>query len=130
MAWVQITQATSKSQVGNTEELLSEPLLSGAPARAKGQKTPTDVTITVVNNTADAGQAALKAAGLTSGSYAFKFEKTDSTDPGTNTNTIFYNRGLVAELMDSEGGPSTMDMKETTVGMQQFWIEVAPEAIA
>ncbi len=126
--WVLLTKATSKSQLGDSEEVLQEPLLSGAPARAKALITPSDPTITLVHDHEDAGEAALKAASLTDGSYAFKFDMTDAPS-SSETNSIYYNRGLVPRLTQAEGGASSMDMRETTIGMQDFWLEVEPETI-
>lgn len=124
LTWVHITNATSKSEFGNTDEVLSEARLSGAPLRAKAVKSPGDVTLTLANDPTDAGQTALATAGKTSSFYAFKFEMADAPD-ATKTNTIYYTRGLVGEMMNAAGGPSNMDIKNVVLALQQYWLEVA-----
>jgi len=71
----------------------------------------------------DPGQIAMRAAGDTALEYAFKLELNDSPNPGTVTNTVIYNRGLVMKTKITGGG----GVEDFVV--EQYPLELVQEAV-
>lgn len=124
LSFTEIIDAGSISEFGGTSARNTYPTLKGGTLKSKGAFDAGNIEIEMARNTDDAGQAALRAAGLTDASYAIKVEYPDET--ATKTPSIFYSRGLVDKVRQMGGGSDNFALEGTTVDLEQDVIEVPP----
>lgn len=105
--------------VGRNQNMLSYPVWNGAIAKAKGNLDGGSPELEVGRDTADAGQDALRAAGLVNLPYAFVVEMNDKLTVG-GTNTKRYYRALVAGPSRTQGQSEDFDVEVFTLGVVQI----------
>lgn len=104
LTWVEIGKVVTMPQIGITTNIVQQDYVTTTISqKQKGVKAGNDTEIVVGNDSADAGQDALRTAALTKNNYAFKREYNEVTGSGYLP-TIRYFRALVGEPMDAGGG--------------------------
>lgn len=126
LTWVEIGGVGSVSEVGTRTNVLSyDTWADSVIDKGKGNSNAGDPEVEVARNSADAGQDALRTAALTNFTYAFKIERADKLTGG-GTNTIIYNRGIVAGPARPQGRSEDFDLEVFTLGFKQLEIVVDP----
>lgn len=129
LIWVKIGKVGNVSGGGVSTNMPTYGILDEDIAdKQKGLATPGDLTIELRPKTGDLGQAALVAAAATRQSWGIKIEEGDAPDEDT-TNSIQYNRGVVALPAEGFGGSDDFRTKTYTVGLQMVPVDVPPTAI-
>lgn len=126
--WKEIGNVGSVGEAGtNTNVVTYDELATDVAQKQKGISNAGDPVIECARNPTDGGQIALRAAAATRYVYAFKFEDADKPQD-SYTNTIIYNRGIVAGPVRPNGRNEDFILENFTIGMVQAEIVVAPAA--
>ncbi len=124
LTWLEVSQVGNVGETGTTTNIVSYDTIStDVTQKGKGISNAGDPTVECARVGSDLGQIAMRAASLTTDSYAFKYELDDSA--GTN-GTTYYNRGLVTGPSRPNGGNEDFDLEVYTLGLNQR--EVVVEA--
>jgi len=129
LTWVEVGNVGSVGESGmNTNVVSYDELATDVTQKQKGISNAGDPTIECARNPSDAGQVALRAAAATKFFYAFKFE--DSDAPSANhSNTVYYNRGLIAGPTRPNGRNEDFILEVFTLGLVQKEIVVDPVSL-
>ncbi|MAN46766.1 MAG: hypothetical protein GYB49_09535 [Alphaproteobacteria bacterium] len=127
LTWVLITGLGKCGEFGTDENISEYQLEDGNTLKAKGFMNMKNVDVEFVPNYDDAGQDALRAAGDTYTSYAFKREKNDKPDAG-GTNSIFYAIGKVKKITPVDGTGDDFIRHMTTIAQEYAPVFVEPTA--
>lgn len=128
LTWVLISGVGNHGETGsNTNILTYDTWDTDVIQKSKGITDAGSPEIEVSRNATDAGQAILRAAGLTNFNYAFKMERNDKPD-ATGTPTILYNRGIVTGPKRPHGRNEDFDLEMFVLGLNQREITVDPIA--
>lgn len=123
LTWLQVSNVGSIGEMGTTTSILTYNTLDADVSdKDKGVDDAGDPEIEVAAKRSDLGQIAMRAAADTRLKYAFKEELNDN--PGGTSNTIFYNRGLVAGPRRPQGRREDFDLEVFTLGLVQKEIKV------
>ena len=127
LIWTRVKHVGSVGESGTKTNINSyDELETDVTQKSKGISNAGDPVIECARNPTDAGQVALRAAALTHFVYAFKFEDADA--PASDyTNTVYYNRGLVAGPERPNGKNEDFILERFTLGLVQKEIVVDPE---
>lgn len=126
LTWVEIKNVGTMGEVGTAVNMLNYPTWGAKSSnKSKGQEDYGSPELEVMRDTADTGQNALRTAAATNLNYAIKIERNDKLTGG-GTNTIIYNRGLVAGPRRPQGGTEDFDVEIFTLAFQDPEIVVAP----
>lgn len=118
LTWVEIKKVGNMGQIGKAVNILNYPIWSDTGVqKAKGLTDHGSPTLEVMRDVSDAGQDALRTAAATNLNYAIKVERNDKITGG-GTNTIIYNRGIVAGPARPQGGNEDFDVEVFTFGFQ------------
>lgn len=128
--WKEISNVGSIGEAGtNTNVLTYDELATDVSQKQKGISNAGDPVIECARNPTDGGQIAMRAAALTKYIYAFKFEDADKPSDDY-TNTVIYNRGIVAGPVRPNGRNEDFILENFTIGCIQKEIVVAPAALS
>ena len=125
LTWVQVGSVGSCGEFGTDETISSYQLETGGTLKAKGFLNLKDVEVEFSPDYADAGQDALRAAGDSDLSYAFKREKDDKL-AAAGAGSIYYSRGKVKKITPVDGTGDDFIRHMTTIGLEQTPIFVEP----
>ena len=129
LEWVEVKKVGSLPESGTTTNIVSYDTIGDeVTQKGKGISNAGDGELELARVHDDPGQMALRAAALTKYDYATKRELTDGL-PGY-TNTIYYNRGLIAGPVHSGGRNEDFILETYTIGNNQREIVANPEAIS
>lgn len=125
--WQQIGNVGSVGESGMNENIVSyDELSTDVTQKLKGIANAGDPVIECARNPTDKGQIAMRAAAATRLVYAFKIEDADAPNVGY-TNTVYYNRGVVAGPTRPNGRNEDFILENFTLGLVQREIVVDPE---
>lgn len=128
--WKEVKNVGSVGEAGtNTNVVSYDELATDVDQKQKGRSNAGDPVIECARNATDGGQIAMRAAALTRFNYAFKFEYADKPSDDY-TNTIVYNRGIVAGPVRPNGRNEDFIVENFTLGLNQREIVVAPAALS
>lgn len=126
--WMEVSNVGSVGESGMNENIVSyDELSTDVTQKQKGIANAGDPVIECARNPTDLGQIAMRAAAATRMIYAFKFEDADAPSSGY-TNTVYYNRGVVAGPTRPNGRNEDFILENYTLGLVQREIVVDPEA--
>lgn len=126
LTWVEVKKVGNMGQIGTQTNMLSYNTWGDSVIqKAKGLNDAGNPTLEVMRDTADAGQDAIRVAAATNLNYAFKIERNDKLTGG-GTNSIIYNRGLVAGPSRPQGGNEEFDVEVFTLAFQDLETVVDP----
>ncbi|MCX5569600.1 hypothetical protein [Kaistia nematophila] len=129
LTWIEVGNVGSVGESGvNTNVVSYDELATDMTQKQKGISNAGDPTIECARNPTDAGQVALRAAAVTKFFYAFKFEDLDAPD-ANHTNTVYYNRGLIAGPTRPNGRNEDFILEVFTLGLVQREIVVNPQSL-
>lgn len=129
LTWIEVGNVGSVGESGmNTNVVSYDELATEVTQKQKGISNAGDPTIECARNPTDAGQIALRAAAATKFFYAVKFEDLDAPD-ANHTNTVYYNRGLVAGPTRPNGRNEDFILEVFTLGLVQREIVVNPQSL-
>ena len=100
----------------------------GRVRKSKGARDAGTMELVIGFDSQDTGQASLRDAEATTFNYNFKVELADAPN-ATQTNSIFYFRGLVMSQRIAIGTNDNIMRMNVTVGVNTPLVEVAPEAV-
>lgn len=128
--WTEVGNVGSVGESGMNENIVSyDELSTDVTQKQKGIANAGDPVIECARNPTDDGQIAMRAAAATRMIYAFKFEDADAPSAGY-TNTVYYNRGVVAGPTRPNGRNEDFILENYTLGLVQREIVVNPAALA
>lgn len=126
--WMEVSNVGSIGESGMNENIVSyDELSTDVTQKQKGIANAGDPVIECARNPTDLGQIAMRAAAATRMIYAFKFEDADAPAAGY-TNTVYYNRGVVAGPTRPNGRNEDFILENYTLGLVQREIVVNPSA--
>lgn len=129
LLWTEVKNVGSIGESGTQTNVVSyDELATEVTQKQKGISNAGDPTIEVARNPSDPGQIAMRAAAATKYLYAFKTEDADAPDADT-TNSVYFNRGLVAGPTRPNGRNEDFILEVFTLGLVQKEIVVNPEPI-
>lgn len=129
LTWVQVGSVGSVGETGLKTNITNyDTWDTDVIQKGKGMSNAGDPQVEVSRVPTDAGQILLRAAALTKYDYAFKIERADKPDD-SHTNTILYNRGMVAGPTRPNGRNEDFDLEVYTLALQQREIVVDPAVI-
>lgn len=126
LAWTEVKGVGSMGEIGTKFNMLTYDQWSDTIAlKAKGMADAGSPELEVARIYNDPGQIAMRTAGLSNLTYAFKIERNDKvTGPGTNT--IIYNWGLVGGPARPQGRNEDFDVEVFTLAFQALETVVQP----
>ena len=128
--WTEVGNVGSVGESGMNENIVSyDELSTDVTQKQKGIANAGDPVIECARNPTDGGQIAMRAAAATRMIYAFKIEDADAPSVGY-TNTIYYNRGVVAGPTRPNGRNEDFILENYTLGLVQREIVVNPAALS
>lgn len=128
--WTEVGNVGSVGESGMNENIVSyDELSTDVTQKQKGIANAGDPVIECARNPTDDGQIAMRAAAATRMIYAFKFEDADAPSVGY-TNTVYYNRGVVAGPTRPNGRNEDFILENYTLGLVQREIVVNPAALS
>lgn len=128
--WTEVGNVGSVGESGMNENIVSyDELSTDVTQKQKGIANAGDPVIECARNPTDPGQIAMRAAAATRLTYAFKIEDADAPSVGY-TNTIYYNRGVVAGPTRPNGRNEDFILENYTLGLVQREIVVDPAALS
>jgi len=117
--WTQVKHVGSIGETGTKDNIVSyDEMDTDVVQKQKGISNAGDPPIEVARVGSDNGQKAMRAAGLTKNSYAFKVVDDDMPSGGT-TPTIYYMRGLVGGPTRPNGRQENFNLEVYTLGLKQ-----------
>ncbi len=126
LTWVQVGGVGSVAEIGSSTNILTyDTWDTDVIDKGKGMTDAGSPTIECARAPTDAGQIVLRAAALTNFKYAFKIERADAPSEAYS-NTIIYNRGLVAGPTRPQGRNEDFDLEVFTLAFVQREIVVDP----
>ncbi len=127
--WLEVKKVGSIGEMGTTTNILTyDTLDTSVSDKGKGTSNAGDPEIEVARVYNDPGQIAMRAAAETNFKFCFRVESSDAPGPGF-TNTMAYNRGMVAGPRDPNGRVEDFELEIYTLALVQKQIKVNPEAI-
>lgn len=124
--WLEVKNVGSIGQTGMDTNVVSyDELATEVTQKQKGISNAGDPEIECARNPTDDGQKAIRAAAATKMIYAFKCEDNDKPD-SSHTNSIYYNRGIVAGPKRPNGRNEDFILEVFTLGLVQKEIVVDP----
>lgn len=126
LTWVQVGHVGKIGQSGTDTNIVSyDTLGTDVTQKGKGIADGGNMEIEVARVYDDAGQVALRAAGLTNQNYATKLELADSPN-GVLSNTIMYNCGIVVGPKRPNGSNEDFVVEVFTIGNNQVEVVANP----
>lgn len=128
--WTEVGNVGSVGESGMNENIVSyDELSTDVTQKQKGIANAGDPVIECARNPTDPGQIAMRAAAATRMIYAFKIEDADAPSVGY-TNSIYYNRGVVAGPTRPGGRNEDFILENYTLGLVQREVVVDPAALS
>lgn len=122
LTWLEVKGVGSVGETGTDTNIVSyDELSTEVTQKGKGISNAGDPEIECRRIGDDPGQVEMRAAALTTDSYAFKYELDDSA--GVN-GTTYYNRGLVTGPRHPNGRNEDFDLEMYALGLNQKEIVV------
>jgi len=129
LTWVQVKGVGSVGETGTKDNIVSyDEMDSDVTPKGKGISNAGDPQIEMSHKPTDAGQIAMRVAGLTKEVYAFKITDGDAV-AGYNP-TTYYNRAIVGGPSKPNGRQENFNLEVYTLGCVQREITVDPEALS
>lgn len=129
LVWIQVGKVGNLGDLGATTNIVNyDTLDTDVTQKAKGITDAGTFEIEVGRVYNDAGQVALRAAGLTKFNYAVKVELADAPS-ADYTNTIIYNCGVVTGPTLPGGGNEDFVRETYSFGFNQRGVTVNPALI-
>lgn len=129
LTYTKVNGVGSVGQTGTTDNIVTyDEMDSDVLPKAKGISNAGDPQIEVSRRPSDAGQLAMRAAGVTKLTYAFKIMDGDS-DVGLDPTTSFL-RAVVGGPTKPNGRQESFNLEVYTLGVVQREIVVEPQAQA
>ena len=126
LTWVEVGNVGSVGETGTATNIVSyDELSTDVTQKQKGISNAGDPVVEVARNPTDVGQIAITAMAVTKLFYAFKTEDDDAPTAG-DTNTIYYDRGVVTGPTRPGGRNEDFILENYTLGLVQTQITVAP----
>ena len=128
LTYVEVGDVGSIGETGTATNILTyDTLADEVSQKQKGLSNAGDPVIELARNPTDVGQIAIKAMALTKFKYAFKIEDADKPQ-ASYTNTIRFQRGVVAGPTNPGGRVEDFILEMYTLGLEQVEIKVDPAA--
>lgn len=126
LTYVEVLHVGTIGIMGTSTNIVNyDELATTVEQKAKAISNAGDPVIDVARTPSDAGQILLRSIALTSQSYAFKTEDLDAPSAGF-TNTIYYDRGVIAGPARPGGRNQDFILERYTLGLVQLQIVVDP----
>jgi hypothetical protein len=130
LTYTEVKHVGSIGEMGTSSNVVSyDELATEVTQKSKGIANAGDPQIDTARDPNDPGQILMRTAGNTKFVYAFKIEDADAPSAGSS-NTVYYNRGIVAGPIRPGGRNQDFILERYTLGLVQKEIVVNPAALA
>jgi hypothetical protein len=130
LTWVEVKNVGSFPETGVTSNIVKyDTADTDVSQKAKGVSDANGGSLELARVDADPGQVALRAAAATKFKYATKRELTDAPSDDY-TNTIYYNRGVIAGPVHAGGRVEDFILETFNFGNVQREVVVGPQSLS